>query len=74
MAIRDREYRWLEAVLYARRVLLLECYRRYVSHMTKSCVLKILNLKQNIDGNFKEVTEKPFQASKFTLKSDWIEL
>ena len=42
--------------------------------MTKSCVLKILNLKQNIDGNFKEVTEKPFQASKFTLKSDWIEL
>ena len=41
----------LETVLLARRILLLECHSWYVSHMTKSCILKILNLKQNLDCN-----------------------
>ena len=34
----------LEAVLYVRRILLLECYRTCVIRMTKSCILEILNL------------------------------
>ena len=37
--------------------------------MTKNCILKILNLKQNVDCNLVEVAEKPFQAPKFILKS-----
>ena len=71
MAVRDRKSRWLETVLYARKILLLECYTRYVSHMTKNCILKILNLKENVDCNLVEIGEKPFQAPKFILKSDW---
>ena len=71
MAIRDRKSSWLETVLYARKILLLECYTRYVSHMNKNCILKILNLKENVDWNLVEIGEKPFQAPKFILKSDW---
>ena len=37
--------------------------------MTKSCILKILNLKENADCNLVEFAEKPFQAHKFMLKS-----
>ena len=48
---RDRESRWLETVLLARRILLIECYSRYISHATKSCLLKIPNLKQNVVKN-----------------------
>ena len=62
MTTRDRESRWLETVLYARRILLLECYRRCVSHMAKSCISKILNLKQNVDCDLVKVAEKTFQV------------
>ena len=66
----DRESRWLETILYARRILLLECYRKYVSHVIKSCILKILNLKENVDcKNFVQVAEKQIQAPKLMLKS-----
>ena len=37
--------------------------------MIKSCILKILNLNQNVYCNLLEVAEKPFQALKFVLKS-----
>ena len=64
VAIRDRESTWLEIVLISRRILLIECYSKYVGHMAKSCILKLLNLKQNVV----EVVEKPFKASKFIFK------
>ena len=54
---------------YAIGILLLEFYWKYASHMTKSCMLKIVNLKQNVDFNLAEVTEKLFQPPKFILKS-----
>ena len=42
----------------------------YVSHKTKSCILQILNLKYNVNGNlFAEVVEKPFKALKFIFNS-----
>ena len=45
-------------------------YSRYVSHSTKSCILKILNLKQRADCNlFAEVEEKSFKVPKFIFKS-----
>ena len=67
---KDRESRWLETVLLARIILLIKCYSRYVSHTTKSCILKILNLKQNLDFKFfAEVVEKPLTALGFIFKS-----
>ena len=69
MAIRDRESMGLETVSFERRILLIECYRRYDNHMTKSCILQILNLKQNVECNLVEAAEKSFQAPKFILKS-----
>ena len=67
---KDRESRCLETVLLARIILLTECYSRYVSHTTKSCILKILNLKKNRDFKFlAEVVEKPFTATGFIFKS-----
>ena len=69
MAIRDRESRWLETVLYTRRLLLLECYRMHISCMIKTCILKILTLKQNVYWNLAEVAERPFQPPKFILQS-----
>ena len=48
-------------VLYARTIFLLECYRRYVSDMTKRCFLKILNLKQNADFNLEELQKNHFK-------------
>ena len=42
----------------------------YVSQKTKSCILQILNLKSNVNGNlFAEVVEKPFKAPKFIFNS-----
>ena len=67
MAIRD-ESRSLKTVLYA-RILLLKCYRRHVSHVTNICILKILNLKQNVDCSLVKVSEKPFQDPKLISKS-----
>ena len=37
--------------------------------MTKSCILKVLNVKQDVVWNLAEVVEKPFQTPKFTFKS-----
>ena len=66
MTISDRESRWLEIVIYERRILLVECD---ILPVCEGCILKILNFKQNVDCSLVEVTEKPFQASKFILKS-----
>ena len=51
VVVRYRESRWLETALFARRILLLECYSSYTSHITKSCILKALNLKQVVGCN-----------------------
>ena len=66
MTISDRESRWLEIVIYERRILLAECD---VLPVCEGCILKILSFKQNVDCSLVEVTEKTFQASKFILKS-----
>lgn len=68
METRDREPMWLEKVLLARRILLLE-QNRFVSHMTKSCILKVLTVKQDVFWNLAEVVEEPFQTPKFIFKS-----
>ena len=42
---RDRESKLL--ILLARRILLIQCYSRYVSDTIKSCILKILRFAKN---------------------------
>ena len=67
MIIRDRESRWLETALLERRILLLECFGRYVSHMTKNYILENLNLKQSCK---KAISGAYIQSS----KADWLEV
>ena len=75
MTIRDRESRWLETALLERRILLLECFGRYVSHMTKNYILEVLNVKQNAVCYLCRSCKKAISGTYIqSSKADWLEV
>ena len=74
MAIRDRESSRLETVPFARRIFLLECFSRYVSHMTKSFLLQFLNLKQNVTCKICRSCQKTISDTVQISRAHWLEV